>query len=120
MAFLSKGKLDYLKKYKRLSNKLISEKADIPISTVDKIFSGNNKNPNFYTITEIAKVLDCSIDELIETDEKISPYYTEKEMANFTKKMIKNPKLKLLFEKLVKMSNEDLELIELLAKRLEY
>ena len=41
-------------------------------------------------------------------------------MANFTKKMIKNPKLKLLFEKLVKMSNEDLELIELLAKRLEY
>ncbi len=36
MAFLSKGKLDYLKKYKRLSNKLISEKADIPISTIDK------------------------------------------------------------------------------------
>lgn len=119
MAFLSKGKLDYLKKYKGLSNKLISEKADIPISTIDKIFSGNNKNPNFYTITEIAKVLDCSIDELIETDEKISPYYTEKELANFAKKIMEKPILKTLFEKLVIMQNEDLELINLVAKRLE-
>ena len=119
MAFLSKGKLDYLKKYKGLSNKLISEKSDIPISTVDKIFSGNNKNPNFHTITEIAKFLDCSIDELIETDEKISPYYTEKELASFAKKIIEKPILKNLFKKLVIMQNEDLELINLFAKRLE-
>lgn len=119
MAFLSKEKLDFFKSRKKLTNKLIAEKSGINISNVDKIFSGYNKNPNFDTITKIAKVLDCAIDELIEIDEKISPYYTEKELASFAKKIIKNPTLKLLFIKLINMQNKDLELINLFATRLE-
>ncbi len=118
MAFVSKGKLDYFKRLRNLSNKLISEKSGISISTIDKIFSGNNKNPNFDTITEIAKILDCSVDDLIDSDENVSLLYTEKDFINIAKKMTETEYLKLLFQKIIKLPDKDLELVNSIAERL--
>lgn len=65
---LSKEKLTYFKNKKKLTNIRISELTGLPISNLDKIFSGLNKNPTLDSLKKIADTLDCSIDDFINYD----------------------------------------------------
>ena len=45
----------------------IAEQSGVPYRTVSKLFSGENQNPTWETITAITRVLNCSLDELLNT-----------------------------------------------------
>lgn len=63
--------MPYLEKFKErkkeinIKNAEIAALSNIPLSTVNRFFSGENPNPSFANIAGIALVLGISLDELI-------------------------------------------------------
>ncbi len=120
MNSLSKEKLNYQKNKKQLTNAKISKLTNIPISNIDKIFSGANKNPTLDTIQKIASVLNCSIDDFIDYEsEPVYPIYIDKSTKTIAESIFKNNKLKEIFRIAKDLKKEDLEIIERITKRLE-
>lgn len=53
-------------KDKKIGNKDLSEMTGISLSTLNNIIYGVTKDPSVNVIMQIAKALDCSLDELVE------------------------------------------------------
>ena len=47
----------------KLTNQMISDSTGIALSTLDKITCGANTNPKLDTLQELAKVLQCTLDD---------------------------------------------------------
>lgn len=62
MPYLEKFK--EIKKERNIKNAEIAALSNIPLSTVNRFFAGENPNPSFTTIAGIATVLGVSLDEL--------------------------------------------------------
>ncbi len=62
------SKLKEAKKQKRMTAEDISALTSIPVSTLNKIFSGVIDEPKFSTVVSIAAALDCPLDSLAGTD----------------------------------------------------
>lgn len=119
MDSLSKEKLAYFKNKKKLTNIKISELTGLPISTIDKLFSGLTKNPTLDTLKKIAKILDCSIDDFIDYEhDPLSGYYADRVSAKIAKEVQGNTELKELLDVATELSEEDLKLLKNFAKRL--
>ncbi len=119
MDTLSKEKLNSYKEKKGLSNRKISDLTGLPISTIDKIFSGSNKNPTLDTLKKIADLFDCSIDDFIIYErEPLSDSYVDAEVMKIARILQKNSKLKELMIIAKDLSTEDIKLITAIAKRL--
>jgi len=54
-----------LRKTKGLSQERLARLANVANNTIVKIEAGKNKNPTLDTLKKIAKVLEVSVDELI-------------------------------------------------------
>ncbi len=54
-----------LRKTKGFSQEKLARLADVSNNTIIKIEAGKNQNPTLDTLKKIAKVLDVSVDELI-------------------------------------------------------
>ena len=69
-------KLNEIREVRNLSCVSIAEQSGVPYRTVSKLFSGENQNPTWETITAITRVLNCSLDELLNThrEEKINAF----------------------------------------------
>lgn len=52
----------------KLTNAAIAEKSGVPESTVTKLFNRTIKSPTFDTLAPVAKVLNVSLDALLEMD----------------------------------------------------
>ncbi len=97
---------------KNLTIGLLERKAKLPNNTIRNIISGTSKNPGINSLTAIAKVLECSVDELlgkkIESRTGISylrlAEHSElslelfKEIIDFIESYIKQHKVKISFE----------------------
>lgn len=119
MDTLSKEKLTYFKNKKKLTNQKVSELTGLPISSIDKLFSGLNKNPTLDTLKKIADILDCSIDDFIEYEkEPLAGYYADRETSKIAKVIQPNKELKELLNTTKDLSKEDLKLVLSIAKRL--
>lgn len=117
---LSKEKLDNIKSLQKLTNKEIAAKTGLPISTIDKIFSGINDNPTLDTLKKIAKVLNCSIDDFIEYEkEPTSPYYLDRQTGKLAQEIHDNPDLRILLDASKKLKPEDLKAVIDIANRLK-
>ena len=55
-------------KDKGLSVNKLEKMANLKPGSIYNIISGRSKNPSIYTVQSIAKVLDCSVSEFMETD----------------------------------------------------
>ncbi len=120
MNSLSKEKLNYQKNKKQLTNAKISQLTNIPISNIDKIFSGANKNPTLDTIQKIASILECSIDDFIDYEEEpVCPVYIDRTTKSIAEEICRNKKLKEIFRIVKDLKKEDLEIIEKITLRLE-
>ena len=105
MNWLSKEKLNLHKNKKNFTNLEISKLTNIPISNIDKIFSGLNQNPTLNTIQKIASVLDCSIDDFIDYKKlPVSPVYID-------------DKTKKLVEEIKNLDEESIELLIKISKK---
>lgn len=62
--------INSIKKSKGLTNQELADRAGLTLSTIDKITSGNNENPKLNTLKAICKVLDVTLDDLDDVDEK--------------------------------------------------
>ena len=82
--------LDILKKMKKESGKTskeISEITGIPKSTIDKLFSGQTKEPYLSMIRSIVHCLGYTLDDLDDTQKSTTPAETDKDDANKQKLM---------------------------------
>ena len=119
MNTLSREKLNFQKNKKKLTNYKISQLTGMPISNIDKIFSGTNKNPTLDTLQKIANVLECSIDDFIEYENTpISPIYIDNDTKYTLEYILKNKTIKEIFKHISFMNEKDIELILKLCKRL--
>lgn len=109
---LSKEKLNFQKNKKKLTNQKISQLTNIPISNIDKIFSGANINPTLDTIQKIASVLDCSIDDFIDYQkEPVSPIYVDKATQKIAQEIMNSEKLKQLVNKSLSLDSQEIDLL---------
>lgn len=59
--------IDVLKEYKKrlgMTSETLAQESGVPLGTINKIFSGETKNPQIDTITNICRVLNCSLNEV--------------------------------------------------------
>ena len=56
------------------SLKTLSDTADIPYETVKKLVNGKIHKPSFYCIWQIARALNCSVDDLVGDGKPSDPY----------------------------------------------
>lgn len=59
--------IDVLKDYKKrlgMTAETLAQESGVPLGTINKIFSGETKNPQIDTITNICRVLNCSLNEV--------------------------------------------------------
>lgn len=112
MNHLSKEKLNFQKNKKKLTNLKISQLTNIPVSNIDKIFSGANSNPTLDTIQKIANVLECSIDDFIDYQkEPVSPIYVDKATQKIAQELMNNEKLKQLFNKCLSLNVDEIDFL---------
>ena len=58
-------RINEIKKQKGLTNAQLADKANLTLSTLDKITSGYNTNPKLATVEAICKALGCTISDLL-------------------------------------------------------
>ena len=116
-----KKQINLFKEKKGYTIKQIAELSELPESSVSKIFAGINSNPTIETIKKIAKVLDCTFDDLLDENENItfSPYDLDKETAMLCQEICGNDNLKLLVKSSFDLSPHDMVTIIYLADRLK-
>jgi transcriptional regulator with XRE-family HTH domain len=95
--------LEKIAEYKKklgLTTEELSKQSGVPLGTLNKILSGDTKDPKLGTLKAIAKVLGCTLDDFDDQPQKrtIEPSYEDVELliARNGKKMSKEQKLKLI------------------------
>lgn len=79
-------KLKALKKERGLTNAEIATLSGVPVSTVNRIFSGETPNPQFESIVSIVVALGGSLDELVGirgSEEASSPAQADQTIAAY-------------------------------------
>ena len=99
-------KIAELKKKKGLTNEELSSLSGVPKGTVDKILSGVTKDPKLETLKAIARVLECTLDDFDDTENK--PTQTEPTYEDLQHLIARNGKNLSTEEKmkLIKMLSE--------------
>ena len=105
-------KLAYLKKKYHLTTRKISEQSGISIGTLNKIFSGETKNPSMRTLEKVAKALNVPLNYL--TDVNLGEeYYIGAMVENYGFLAI-NPQVNALLQLYRSISTKDRKMIEAL------
>lgn len=65
--------LKYMKQKSGLTTKEIAEQSGLPEPTLEKLFSGQTKDPKLTTIRTIVHFFGCTLDDLVPLDSKKSP-----------------------------------------------
>ena len=73
--------INELRKAKNLSVQALSDLANVPKSTLDKVLSGQTENPQFSLIVSVVKALGGSLDEMYGLPQKASPLQHEEALA---------------------------------------
>ena len=120
MTRLSVEKLNKYKKAKCLTNKKIAELTEIPLGTIDRLFSGANDNPTVNILKKVSRALECTIDDLFEYDKDspLAEYYENKETAKLAQDIHDNPEYRMLFDAARDLSPEDLKAVIDIANRI--
>ena len=92
--------LEKIAEYKKklgLTTEELSKRSGVPIGTLNKILSGQTKDPKLETLKAISRVLGCTLDDFDDI-EKPKPTYDDVELliARNGKQMSKEQKLKLI------------------------
>lgn len=73
-----------LKKEKGITTEELSRMSGVPIGTLNKILSGQTKDPKLETLKSLAKVLECTLDDFDDT-KRPSSIFTAKELDLISK-----------------------------------
>lgn len=92
-----------------LTNADIAEKTGLPENTIARICSGRTSNPKLSTLKLLAKVFDCTIDDLMGCEDGIEPYYLDKKTGELAQELKDNSDLKILLDASRDLSSKDLQ-----------
>ena len=91
--------LEKIAEYKKklgITSEELSRRSGVPIGTLNKILSGQTKDPKLETLKALARVLNCTLDDFDDI-EKQEPYYdVEKLIARNGKKFTVEQKMELI------------------------
>ena len=62
--------LESMRKRRNLNQRELSERSGVPQPMISEIERGIVRNPQIGTMWKLARALKCTVDDLIETDEK--------------------------------------------------
>lgn len=121
---MSKLNVEKLRKYKKencYTNKQISNITKIPIATIDRIFSGANKNPTLNILEKLAALFKCPVDDFIEYDQgsPLADYYENKQTKKLAQEIHDNPDLRILLDATKDLPLEDLKAVIDIANRIK-
>lgn len=121
MSKLSVEKLNDFKKMKKLTNKKIAALTGLSISTIDRLFSGSNMNPNINLLKKLSTIFECTVDDFMEYDKDspLADYYENKETAKLAESLKDNPQLKMLLDASKDLPSEDLDAVITIAQKLQ-
>ena len=92
--------LEKIVEYKKklgLTTEELSAKSGVPIGTLNKILSGQTKDPKLETLKSIARVLGCTLDAFDDIEKEEQPYNdVERLIARNGRKMSEAQKLRLI------------------------
>lgn len=111
-------KMNYFKKKLKLTNEQISALSGIPVQTVATISSGRTKNPSLRTLKSLAKVFNCTLDDLINLTDAKTPVLLDEQTVKLIEKLKNSDSIKRLFELVSVMDNTDIQAVVGLAERL--
>lgn len=111
-------KMNYFKKRLKLTNEKISRLAGVPVATVERISSGRTKNPNLKTLKALAKVFECTLDDLMNLKDTQRPYHLDEITAKMAETLTHNENLKTLFDLVMNLPDSDIQSVIGLAERL--
>lgn len=111
-------KMNYFKKKLKLTNEKIAELSEIPVATVERISSGRTKNPSLRTLKSLAKVFNCTLDDLINLTDAKTPVLLDEQTVKLIEKLKNSDSIKRLFELVSVMDNTDVQAVVGLAERL--
>ncbi len=107
-------KIAFYKKKLGLTNKRIAEIAQLPIGTVEHLSAGRTKSPKLSTLKKLCKAFDCTLDELLSRDpeNKIQPYYFNKETAQLAQELNDNSDLRGVCDASRHLKPEELKMVK--------
>lgn len=92
--------LEKIVEYKKklgLTTEELSTKSGVPIGTLNKILSGQTKDPKLETLKSIARVLGCTLDAFDDMEKEEQPYDdVERLIARKGRQMTEAQKLRLI------------------------
>lgn len=111
-------KMNYFKKKLKLTNEKIAELSEIPVATVERISSGRTKNPSLRTLKSLAKVFNCTLDDLINLTDAKTPVLLDEQTVKLIEKLKNSDSIKRLLELVSNMDDVDIQAVVGLAERL--
>lgn len=102
-------KIKHYKVQLNLTNADLAEKTGLPENTIARICSGRTKDPKLGTLKLLANALGTDLDDLLDNENSVRPYYLDKNTGELAQKLKTNPELKNLFDVLKDLSTDDLQ-----------
>lgn len=102
-------KIKHYKVQLGISNAVIAERSGLPETTISRICSGKTKDPKGRTLKLLAEALECTVDDLMDLEDGIEPYYLDKKTGDLAQKLKDNSDLKILLDASKDLSAEDLQ-----------
>lgn len=107
--------LDKIAEYKKklgLTTEELSRRSGVPVGTLNKILSGETKDPKLETLKAIARVLGLTLNDFDD-----NTYYTNEQTAAVAQELLENPDMRVLFDAAKDSTSKDLQMAADLLKR---
>ena len=95
----------------------IARLSGIPYTTIDGLFKKGDENTKLTTLKKLAKLIGCTLDELV--DAQTQGYYTNPETAAIAQTIYDRPDLRILLDATKDLSPEDVKFVADLAQRMK-
>ena len=75
--------INEIKKQRGMTTDELSEKSGVPLGTLNKILAGQTKDPKLQTVSALARVLGCTLDDF--DDDSVHVFYSHEERGIISK-----------------------------------
>ena len=112
-------KIKHYKVQLNLTNADLAEKTGLPENTIARICSGRTKDPKLGTLKLLTQAFGCDLDDLLDNENAVQPYYLDKKTGDLAQTLKNNPDLKKLFDALKDLPIEEIKTFTGIANMLK-
>lgn len=120
MCNLNLEKMQEIRKSCNFTYKKLAEITGEPLSSIQKLYGGFNKNPTLSLLKKLANACQCGVDDFLEFEtEPISPYYLDRKTGELAQEIFENPDLRILLDASRDLTTEDINAVVEIMNRLK-